>query len=104
MLSNFFLSKKHTCKQTYDFDLQDPNGKYVSNEYQPLHDPHLKSYFNTKLMRRGLIKKGFISEDGRILCSLKELNEYRHYLGHIYFLEIAKERRIEVSMYIVFTV
>jgi hypothetical protein len=49
------------------------------------------------MMHRHLIKKGFISEDGKVLCSLKEFNEYRRYLRHIYFLEIEKERKEEVK-------
>ncbi|XP_045175932.2 uncharacterized protein LOC123536657 [Mercenaria mercenaria] len=88
---------KHQCKQEHDFDLRDPNGKYISNEYQPLHDPHLKTHFKTNMMRRHLIKKGFISDDGKVLCSLKEFNQYRQYLRHIYFLEIAKERKEELD-------
>ncbi|XP_060561980.1 uncharacterized protein LOC132721660 [Ruditapes philippinarum] len=88
---------KHQCKQELDFDLRDPNGNYISNEYQPLHDPHLKTHFKSSMMHRHLIKKGFISEDGKVLCSLKEFNEYRRYLRHIYFLEIAKERKGELE-------
>ncbi|KAL4224670.1 Fibrous sheath-interacting protein [Mactra antiquata] len=88
---------KHRCKQEFDFDLRDPNGQYISNEYQPLHDPHLRSHFNSQLMRRHLIKRGFISEDGKVLCSLKEFNQYRQYLRHIYFLEIANERKEELT-------
>lgn len=84
---------KHRSKQEYDFDLRDPYGQYICNEYQPLHDPHLKSHFNSAMMRRHLIRKGFISEDGKVLCSLKEFNQYRQYLRHIFFLEIAHDRK-----------
>ncbi|XP_052222225.1 uncharacterized protein LOC127838469 isoform X2 [Dreissena polymorpha] len=88
---------KHRCKQDYDFDLRDPNGKYITTEYRPLHDPHLKAHFSTPVMRRHLVRKGFISEDGKVLCSLKELNQYRQYLRHIFFLEIAEERKRELE-------
>lgn len=90
--------QKHRCKQDYDFDLRDPNGKYITTEYRPLHDPHLKAHFSTPVMRRHLVRKGFISEDGKVLCSLKELNQYRQYLRHIFFLEIAEERKREVHV------
>ena len=65
----------------YDpFDLTDPEALQFSNEYQSLHDPHLKSYLGRPLMKYRLVKGGFITCDGKVLCTLREYNEYRRYL------------------------
>ena len=98
-----FYFQKHRSKQEYDFDLRDPLGHFLSSEYQPLHDPHLKAHFNTNFMRRHLVRKGFISRDGKVLCSLKEFNQYRQYLRHVFFLKISKERCEEVGLPEIYT-
>lgn len=92
-----YYLQKHRSKQEFDFDLRDPNGQYIRGEYEPLHDPHLKSYFSSRMMMKHLIRKGFISDDCKVLCSLKEFNYYRQYIRHLCFLEIAKERKLQVS-------
>ncbi|XP_062603625.1 uncharacterized protein LOC134265435 [Saccostrea cucullata] len=77
----------------FEFDLTDPYCHVISNEYQPLHDPHLKNHFNIPRMQRHLRKNGFITEEGQVICNLREFNQYRQYLRKICLLEMAKERK-----------
>lgn len=77
-----------------EFDLSDPYCHVISNEYQPLHDPHLKNHYNLPRMRRHLRKKGFITERDKVICNLREFNQYRQYLHKMCLLEMAKERKV----------
>jgi hypothetical protein len=65
------------------FDLSDPDSLLMSNDYRPLHDPHLKQHLSAPQMRKRLRAGNFITRDGKVLCSLKEYNEYRQYLRRI---------------------
>jgi hypothetical protein len=78
----------------FEFDLSDPYCHLMSNEYQPLHDPHLKTHFSTPRKQRHLRKNGFITEEGKVICNLKEFNRYRQYLHKLCLLEIAKEQKV----------
>ena len=49
----------------------------------PLHDPHLKSHLTAEQRRRRLYRGGFITKDGKVLCTLKEYNNYRQYLRKV---------------------
>ena len=60
-------------------------------EYNSLHDPHLKAYFYHSEMKRKLIENGFITEELRVVCSLKEYNAYRNFLER----EFTKQRKQE---------
>ena len=63
------------------FDLSFPHESLsFSSEYNSLHDPYLKSYFNTEAMKNKLMKSKFVTEDLYVKCSLKEYNEYRRFL------------------------
>ncbi|KAK3104092.1 hypothetical protein FSP39_024350 [Pinctada imbricata] len=75
----------------FEFDLSDPYCHVISNEYQPLHDPHLRHHFSSPKMRRHLERNGFITNEGKVICNLKEFNQYRQYLRKIYLLEKARE-------------
>lgn len=78
-----------------DFDLTDPYSMLMSNYYKPLHDPHLKPHLTASRMRRRLYRGGFITRDGKVLCTLREFNEYRQYLRK---LNLALERKQEVVL------
>ena len=67
-----------------DFNLYDPNAYDTPIEYEALHDPHLHKLFESRHFRDHLVKRGFITEDGKVLCSLKEFNKYRAYLNSLY--------------------
>lgn len=84
-----------------EFDLSDPYCHVISNEYQPLHDPHLKNHYNLPRMRRHLRKKGFITARGKVICNLREFNQYRQYLHKMCLLEMAQERKVWQILYFI---
>ncbi|KAK2529012.1 hypothetical protein Q9966_009345, partial [Columba livia] len=61
------------------FDLGDPLGRRMSNEYNSLHDPHLQAYHQRKDNVQWLKRQGLVTSDGNVVCSLKEFNQYRQY-------------------------
>ncbi|XP_050430450.1 uncharacterized protein LOC126839279 [Adelges cooleyi] len=71
-------------KQKVDFFLNDPYGNEVSYTYNPLHDPHLERWINMANNRTLLYKKGLITSDLEVICSLKEYNEFRRFLWRIH--------------------
>ncbi|XP_059579509.1 fibrous sheath-interacting protein 2-like [Alligator mississippiensis] len=52
----------------------------MTTKYRSLHDPHLRSYYMRKDNLRKLKKGGYITHDNKVICTLKEFNEYRQYL------------------------
>lgn len=66
------------------FSLKDPYSQDVSNTYNPLHDPHLKNWVNLPRNRKLLQKQGLITDDGDVVCNLKEYNEYRCFLWRVH--------------------
>lgn len=82
----------HKSSEELDFDLTDPYSMLMSNYYKPLHDPHLKPHLTAPRMRRRLYRGGFVTSEGKVLCTLKEFNEYRQYLRKI---NLALERKRE---------
>lgn len=65
------------------FSLKDPYNQDISNTYNPLHDPHLKHWVNLPTNRKLLQKQGLITDDGDVICDLKEYNEYRLFLWRV---------------------
>ncbi|KAL3842347.1 hypothetical protein ACJMK2_020373, partial [Sinanodonta woodiana] len=84
---------KYKKNPELDFSLSDPYGLYLFHEYEPLNDPHLKSFFSSPPMRRHLIRQKFITPEGKVLCTLQEFNQYRMYLRQIWLLEMAQRER-----------
>ncbi|XP_032054407.1 fibrous sheath-interacting protein 2 [Aythya fuligula] len=76
------------------FNLEDPYCHVLRTEYNCLHDPHLQAYYNRKDTLQSLKSKGFITSSGKVVCSLKDFNEYRQYLTTLK-LEAEKIRRQE---------
>uniref|UniRef100_A0ACB8FYA2 Uncharacterized protein n=1 Tax=Sphaerodactylus townsendi TaxID=933632 RepID=A0ACB8FYA2_9SAUR len=62
------------------FDLNDPYCKLMAPKYNSLHDPHLRSFYKRKDNLKRLKKSGFVTDKNKVVCSLKEFNEYRQYL------------------------
>ncbi|KAM6040314.1 uncharacterized protein LJ206_020388 [Theristicus caerulescens] len=62
------------------FNLGDPCCRQLSTEYNSLHDPHLRAYHKRKDNLRRLKREGSVTSDGKVVCTLKEFNEYRQYL------------------------
>ncbi|XP_030358823.1 fibrous sheath-interacting protein 2 isoform X1 [Strigops habroptila] len=65
------------------FNLKDPCCRLLSMEYNSLHDPHLQAYHRRKDHLQMLKREGYITYDGKVICSLKQFNEYRHYLTQL---------------------
>ncbi|XP_067655975.1 fap1 adhesin-like [Haliotis asinina] len=93
LFTSKFGTAKYRRKSSSDFDLTDPNGMSMSSEYHPLHDPHLRSHYSVPRMRRHLVRNGFITESGMVICNLKEFNKYRQYLRRICLMELVRERK-----------
>ncbi|KAK1163256.1 fibrous sheath-interacting protein 2-like [Acipenser oxyrinchus oxyrinchus] len=55
----------------------------MESKYKSLHDPHLSGYYNRKDVLKRLRKGGFITEHKKIICTLKDFDEYRQYLTTI---------------------
>ncbi|XP_063040971.1 uncharacterized protein LOC134435859 [Engraulis encrasicolus] len=66
-----------------EFDLSDPRGFLMSSEYNSLHDPNLRDYLFRKDIHRRLLRKGFITKDDKVVCTLRTLNTYRNYLADV---------------------
>ncbi|KAL8180363.1 UNVERIFIED_CONTAM: hypothetical protein K2H54_021638, partial [Gekko kuhli] len=63
-----------------NFDLNDPYCKVMAPKYNSLHDPHLRAFYHRKDNLKRLKKSGFVTDKNKVVCSLKEFNEYRQYL------------------------
>ncbi|XP_063147183.1 fibrous sheath-interacting protein 2 [Candoia aspera] len=79
------------------FDLSDPYCKIMAPKYKSLHDPHLRAYYKRKDNLRRLKKSGQITDKNKVVCSLKEFNEYRQYLTSLK-LEFEKHYMREQKM------
>lgn len=68
-------------------------------EYNALHDPHLKYYFQTQqwVVKR-LIQLGLLTPNGQVTCNLAELNRYRVYLGRVHRLHLTAKLKKDVSL------
>ncbi|XP_069042386.1 fibrous sheath-interacting protein 2-like [Lepisosteus oculatus] len=66
-----------------DFTLTDPHGFLLDSKYNSLHDPHLRTYYHRKGMQESLQNRGLINEQKKVLCSLKEYNQYHNYLSNV---------------------
>ncbi|XP_021272785.1 uncharacterized protein LOC110408448 [Numida meleagris] len=65
------------------FDLGDPYCRQLRTEYNSLHDPYVQAYHSRKDNLQNLKNKGFITDDRKVVCTLKEFNEYRQYLTRL---------------------
>nr|KAF6450508.1 hypothetical protein HJG59_008382 [Molossus molossus] len=76
------LSEK-LFRPSYGFNLTDPYCRLLENEYNSLHDPHLKEYYSRKYILKKLKKDGYITNDNKVICHLREFNMYRQYLTNL---------------------
>ncbi|XP_019466694.1 fibrous sheath-interacting protein 2 [Meleagris gallopavo] len=79
------------------FDLGDPYCRHLRAEYNSLHDPYLQDYHNRKDNLQNLKNRGLITEDGKVVCTLKEFNEYRQYLTRLKLEREKIKRQKEVG-------
>ncbi|XP_060033594.1 fibrous sheath-interacting protein 2 [Erinaceus europaeus] len=73
------LSEK-LFRPSYGFNLTDPYCRLLENQYKSLHDPHLRTYYRRKDILKRLKKGGYVTNNNKIVCTLRELNKYRQYL------------------------
>lgn len=68
--------------------------------YNNLLDPHLKAYFSKPSRRRLLVKRGFITKEGDVVChTLKDLTQYRNYL-YTNHQEMMRTLRADIDAYL----
>ncbi|CAN8191592.1 unnamed protein product [Coccothraustes coccothraustes] len=65
------------------FNLDDPYMHHLNLQYNCLHDPHLQDYHKRKDVLQMLKKQGFVTSENKVICTVKEFNEYRQYLTRI---------------------
>lgn len=71
---------KTLFQPSYGFNLTDPYCRLLDNQYNSLHDPHLRAYHSREDIRRRLKKGGYITRNNEVICNLTEFNKYRQYL------------------------
>ncbi|XP_054074721.1 fibrous sheath-interacting protein 2-like [Rissa tridactyla] len=79
------------------YDLGDPHCRLLRTEYNSLHDPYLQDYHNRKNNFQRLRRQGLVTRDGRVVCTLKEFNEYRQYLTTLKLRAEQMSRQEEVT-------
>lgn len=76
-----------------DFDLSDPYCRTVSYEYQPMHDHHLQRLYKMQPnLKKLLHRRGMITTDEDVICTVREFNEYRQFLKRLYTMKINRVR------------
>ncbi|XP_041877642.1 fibrous sheath-interacting protein 2 isoform X3 [Corvus kubaryi] len=65
------------------FNLDDPYLHQFSLKYNCLHDPSLRDYHKRKDILRMLKKQGVVTCDNKVVCTVKDFNEYRQYLTRL---------------------
>jgi len=75
------LHRPHNYYTTSDPYCQE---RVLTEPYTALHDPHTRRLMKQPFMRRHLCQQGLINEKSEVLCSYKEFNNYRRYLGTQY--------------------
>ncbi|KAJ8016985.1 hypothetical protein DPEC_G00013070 [Dallia pectoralis] len=66
-----------------DFNLSDPYCHIMTPTYNTLHDPNLNEYYHQKQIHDKLKKENLITEDDKVVCSLKEYNTFKQYLDMV---------------------
>ncbi|XP_005876660.1 PREDICTED: fibrous sheath-interacting protein 2-like [Myotis brandtii] len=67
--------------QPYGFNLTDPYCRLLENQYNSLHDPHLRAYHSRKDIQKRLKEGGYTTSINEVACNLREFNRYRPYLN-----------------------
>lgn len=102
-VSNFSCKKIarpiFTTTKKAQFNLNDPNNNEIKFPYNSLHDKHLKCYFENKNNIKYMIKRGFVTKNLDVKCTVKEYNVYRKYLNKLHGDMVVKElkRRDEIN-------
>lgn len=104
-LESFYYSRGQLNQDLYRKDIRldygniDPLNRrnYLpSKEYNALHDPATEKYFRRPSVYRLIQQQGLIAPNGDVICTQKEINEYREYLSRSQAGLIVKDLRSEV--------
>uniref|UniRef100_A0A182WDP8 Uncharacterized protein n=1 Tax=Anopheles minimus TaxID=112268 RepID=A0A182WDP8_9DIPT len=71
----------------YGFDLHDPCIRIAQKGYHVLHDKHLQKFWS-EAQKKNLKLRGLINGDERVMCTLKEHNQYRSFLFQHYRMQL----------------
>lgn len=76
-----------------DFNLRDPflHQSRFTVEYNPLHDPGLKTYLQSRPVRKTLLKKKIINSSGDVICTARDFFQYARYLEQRRTEKVMKE-------------
>lgn len=84
-----FLFQIHKSTAGHVFDLSISKEHSSFTEYNSLHDTHLRAYYYRPTMKKKLISNGFVTENLKVICSLREYSAYHNFLE----MEFMKLRR-----------
>lgn len=85
----------------YGMDLDDENNlRPPMKSYHSLLDSHLKAHFKKEKIRKHLVKNGYATESGRVICALGDINEYREYTRRILAERVQQMYRKKVKHHI----
>ncbi|EAA05098.3 AGAP011106-PA, partial [Anopheles gambiae str. PEST] len=73
----------------HGFDLQDPELRVVRRSYLELHDKHLREFW-TEALKKYLKRRELINNEERVMCTLRQLNQYRSFLFQRYRLQLKR--------------
>ncbi|XP_065665827.1 repetitive organellar protein isoform X5 [Hydra vulgaris] len=85
-------TKRFQVPSKAEFDLRDPSRPPL--QYNFLHDNHLTKYLMNPCVKRRLLKKGLLTKEGDVKCTIKEFNEYRQWIRKLKLDVIEKEWRM----------
>uniref|UniRef100_A0A182FW21 Uncharacterized protein n=1 Tax=Anopheles albimanus TaxID=7167 RepID=A0A182FW21_ANOAL len=63
----------------HGFDLTDPHLQITRRTYHPLHDEHLQRFWRDTL-KQNITEGGLIDDEGKVVCTLQEFNQWRAFL------------------------
>nr|XP_047137229.1 repetitive organellar protein-like [Hydra vulgaris] len=85
-------TKRFQVPSKAEFDLRDPSRPPL--QYNFLHDNHLTKYLMNPCVKKRLLKKGLLTKEGDVKCTIKEFNEYRQWIRKLKLDVIEKEWRM----------
>lgn len=83
-----------------DFNLTDPYLYKAKLNYEALHDPALRSHLHGTVVLSHLQKMGFVSENGDVLCSMKQFCDHMRYIKELYAEQTNKVKKVTVSIFV----
>ncbi|XP_050098140.1 uncharacterized protein LOC126578994 [Anopheles aquasalis] len=80
----------------HGFNLTDPLMQITRRTYHPLHDEHLQRFWRDTF-KRNLTERGLIDDDGKVVCSLQEFNQWRAFLFQQFQMSLKRCLQAEES-------